>query len=87
MSLAIIKHHERKAKTGQQSHIITYFLVQAPTGEQGYILADKVSFQETEHATLLEKYYLNPPTNKTYWNSRQSFVNIRSLRDTSVSRK
>ena len=85
--LIVIKHHERKATTGQQKHMLTYFLVKAPTGEQGYILADKLNFQETEHAALLEKYYLHPPTNKTDWNSSQSFVTIRSLRDTSVSHK
>ncbi len=85
--LIIIKHHERKAKTGQQRHLLTYLLVQTPTGEQGYILADKVNFQQMEHASLLEKYYSNPPANKTSWTSSQSFVVIRSLRDTSVSRK
>jgi len=86
-NLVVIKHHERKAVTGQQKHMLTYFLVQAPTGEQGYILADKVNFQETEHATLLERYYSNPPANKTNWTSNQSFITIRSLRDTSVSHK
>ncbi len=85
--LIVIKHYERKANTGQQKHILTYFLVQAPTGEQGYILADKVNFQQMEHAALLEKYYSHPPVDKTYWNASQSFVTIRSLRDTSVSHK
>ncbi len=86
-NLIIIKHHERKARTGQKKHMLTYFLVQAPTGEQGYILADKVNFQQMEHAALLERYYSHPPTDKTYWSSSQSFVTIRSLRDTSVSHK
>jgi len=86
-NLIVIKHHERKAKTGQQKHMLTYFLVQAPTGEQGYILADKLNFQETEHASLLERYYSNPPASKAKWTSSQSFVVIRSLRDTSVSHK
>ena len=86
-NLIVIKHYERIATTGSQKHQMTYFLVQAPTGEQGYILADKLNFQETEHADLLEKYYLNPPNKKTNWNSAKSFVIIRSLRDTSVSHK
>ena len=86
-NLIVIKHYERIATTGSQNHQMTYFLVQAPTGDQGYILADKLNFQETEHADLLEKYYLNPPNKKTNWNSAKSFVIIRSLRDTSVSHK
>jgi len=86
-NLIVIKHFERIASTGSQKHKLTYFLLQAPTGEQGYVLADKVNFQETEHAVLLENYYRNPPNTKTSWNSTKSFVIIRSLRDTSVSHK
>lgn len=85
--IKVIKHHEKHARTGKTNQIVTYLLVQLPTGEQGYILSHKVNFVHTEHADLLEKYYSHPPIDKKQWQSNQSFIIIESQRDTAVSRK
>lgn len=83
----VIKHHEKRVRTGRKTQLINYFLVQLDTGEQGYVLADRFEFLYTEHADLLEKFYNHPPVDKSQWQSSQPFVIIESLRDTSMSHK
>jgi len=85
--LKIIKHYERRVRLGQRDQMITHLLVQLPNGKQGYVLADRIQFSQTEHASLLGQYYAHPPLEKNNWRVNQTFVIIRSLADTSMSRK
>lgn len=85
--LKVIKHYERKVRLGQREQLLTYLLVQLPNGKQGYILADRIKFLQIEHANVLARYYTHPSVEKNNWRVNQTFVNIRSLPDTSVSHK
>lgn len=83
--LQVIKHHEAfiKSRTGEKA-IDNYLYVALPSGEKGYVPADKVVFSNTDHAEVLLEYYFKPPLHKNDWKSTMSFVKIYSEGDTSA---
>ncbi len=72
----VIKHHEKFLLHNGKKIIDNYLYVVLPSGEKGYLPANKVAFTETEHAELLLEYYYQPPLHKNDWKTEKPFVKI-----------
>ncbi len=84
-SLKVVKHHEVFAKNSAGKKVMdNYLYVVLPSGEKGYVSADKVVFANTDHATVLLEYYYESPLHKSEWKSSESFVKIISDGETSA---
>lgn len=73
-SVIIIKHYEKIIMRKGKKVVVPYLYVKTQNNNYGYIHADKVQFQDIEHATLLNAYYQNPPLLKANWTSKEPFV-------------
>jgi len=75
--LIIIKHYEKIIKRKDKKVVVPYLYVKTQNNNYGYLHADKVQFQEIEHASLLDAFYKNPPLLKSDWTSPKSFVSLK----------
>lgn len=66
-AVSIIKHYEEYVMEGGKKMVKNWFFVQSKDGKYGYVPAEKIGFIQTEHADILNKYYLNPPLSKQDW--------------------
>ncbi|MEM8906930.1 MAG: hypothetical protein AAGD05_03710, partial [Bacteroidota bacterium] len=85
--LQILKHYEKFIRQGQTTKMVPYFFVRLKSGEQGYVLADKVGFINLEHGEVLGDYYHQPPINKADWKHATPFLSITPIIDPSASNK
>ncbi|MEM9819605.1 MAG: hypothetical protein AAF985_00980 [Bacteroidota bacterium] len=84
--LYILKHYEKFIRKGKSTQVVPYLYVRLQSGEEGYVLADKVGFIDLEHAELLTDYYSKPPINRADWKSNTNFLSITNQVDPSASR-
>lgn len=66
-AVSVIKHYEEYVVEGGKKKVKNWFFVQSKDGKYGYIPAEKLGFVQTEHADILNRYYLNPPLSKQEW--------------------
>ena len=79
-SLKIIQHYEKPIHLRGEKKIVPYFYVRSEKGNYGYIHAKDISIEKSEHLSVLNNYYANPPKFKKNWQSDSSFLII-SLND------
>ncbi|MFK8101676.1 MAG: hypothetical protein AB8G15_04100 [Saprospiraceae bacterium] len=85
--LKVIKHFEKTVIAQGKKKTIAYLYVLLPSGKAGYLPAHEIGFVESEHAALLNKFYLNPPLVKSNWKTTDNFLKILPGRATDTSQK
>lgn len=83
--LQVIKHFERYVLENGKKKIEPYLYVKLPSGNFGYILAEKVEFIDMEHAELLHEYYRKKPLTKREWKSNERFLKIVAEKTEAIS--
>ncbi|MEL6866238.1 MAG: SH3 domain-containing protein [Bacteroidota bacterium] len=83
--LRVVKHYEEYLREENVKMVRNYLYVQLPSGQYGYLPAEAVGFIHTEHATILNTYYANPPLSKTDWRSDEPFLKVQIPRQDAVS--
>ncbi len=76
--LQVIKHYENIKLVNGRKVIESWLYIKHPAGVFGYILANQVTFRNTEHAVLLKSYYAKTPLMKQDWHSANGFVFVRN---------
>lgn len=74
----IIQHFEKRINRRGETKVVPYLYVQSLAGHYGYIHAKDVEFQNTEHASILNQFYKNPPLNKKDWKVNTPFLTVKT---------
>lgn len=72
----VIKHFEKVFMQNGQKKISPYLYVQTENGNRGYIRGKVVKFLNTDHAEILQNYYLRPPLSKSTLKTNYTFLKI-----------
>ncbi|HHS95314.1 MAG TPA: SH3 domain-containing protein [Phaeodactylibacter sp.] len=84
----VVKHHENFIKNSSGKKVMdNYLYIVLPSGEKGYVSADKVAFANTYHADVLIQYYRQAPLHKNDWKYSGDFVKFFFDRHTSVRKR
>ncbi|HHH50349.1 MAG TPA: SH3 domain-containing protein [Saprospiraceae bacterium] len=83
--LEVIKHFENISLINGRKQMDCFLLVRTSQGKSGYLAAELLSFFDTAHAKLLNKYYAKPPLLKTEWKTTQLFLKVRPPKNGSAS--
>ncbi len=83
----VIKHYEEFIMHKGKKIMDNYLYVSLPSGEKGYLSANKVVFSSMDHADILLEYYYDAPLHKTDWKFDTPFVKVISDPDASAYRK
>lgn len=75
-NLWLIKHYESYEVVDGKKKVQNYFKVQTDSGQTGYLLANDVQIEAVEQASLLNRYYQNPPLFKNNWSSARTFLSF-----------
>ena len=75
-SFAIIKSYENITQHSNETMSVEPWLLVQNGEQQGYLPAAAVTFPSSEHGTILQNYYKNPPLNKGKQKSTATFVKI-----------
>jgi len=86
-TLKVVQHFEKIITQRGNKKVVPYLYVQSPNGNYGYIHAKDVQLQVGEHATILNRFYKNPPLNKLDWTLDTNFLSIKIAESNTILTK